>query len=344
MNEAVAPQGMLASVVEPILAHPLGHGFFYGVIIVTVIMTITAWSIWYERKFAARLQSRAGPTMVGPVGLLQPLADVVKLLQKEDIVPEQADRRLFNLAPPLTVLLAIGTAAVIPFDANVVVADLDIGVLFILAMGGMMVFPVWIAGWACNNKYALLGGMRAVAQGISYEIPLVLSALVPVILAGTMSLSGIVAFQQEHGWFIYKPLGPGFVAFIIFLLASLAEANRIPFDIPEAESELVAGVTIEYTGMKFGLIYMAEYVHTLIASAVAAAIFFGGWDGPFAPGLHWMVGKTLFLFGFIFWVRWSLLRFRADQLMVLCWKYLLPICLVLIMASALWVHYRGGAA
>jgi NADH-quinone oxidoreductase subunit H len=326
-----------------LLENPWIHGAVYGVVIVTVLMTITAWSIWFERKFAGRMQSRVGPTLVGPYGLLQPLADAVKLLQKEDIVPTNADRPLFNLAPPLTVALALGTAAVIPFDAKMIAADLDVGVLWILALGGMMVFPVWIAGWSSNNKYALLGGMRAVAQGISYEIPLVLAALVPVTLAGSLSVSDIVRYQQQHGWVALWPPGPGILAFVMFFLASLAEANRIPFDIPEAESELIAGVTTEYTGMKFGLFYLAEYLHTLIVSAVAAALFFGGWDGPIKPGLHWMVLKTLILFAGIFWVRWTFLRFRSDQLMQICWKYLVPAGLLLVMVSAGWVHYAAGA-
>ncbi|MBK7584786.1 MAG: NADH-quinone oxidoreductase subunit NuoH [Myxococcales bacterium] len=309
-------------------------------------MTITAYSIWFERKFAGRMQSRVGPTIVGPFGLLQPIADAVKLLQKEDIVPAAADRPLFNLAPPLTVLFALATAAVIPFGPDVIAADLDIGVLWVLAMGGLTVFPVWMAGWASNNKYALLGGMRAVAQGVSYEIPLVLASLVPVTLAGSMSISDIVRYQEQHGWIIGWPPGPGLIAFGIFFLASLAEANRIPFDIPEAESELIAGVTTEYTGMKFGLFYLAEYLHTLIISAVGAALFFGGWAGPFGfmPGLHWMVAKTLCLFFVVFWIRWTFLRFRADQLMSLCWKYLVPASLVLVMLAAVWVHYRGFGA
>ncbi len=318
------------------------HGAVYGVLIVTVLMTVTAWSIWFERKFAGRMQSRLGPTMVGPVGLLQPLADALKLLQKESIVPASADKLLFRLAPPLTVLFALGTAAVIPFSPDVIASDLDIGVLFIIALGGLLLFPVWIAGWASNNKYSLLGGMRAVAQGISYEIPLVLAALVPVVLSGSMRLSDIVRYQIAHGWFIVWPPGPGFFAFVLFFLASLAEANRIPFDIPEAESELVAGVTTEYTGMQFGLFYLSEYLHTLIISATASALFLGGWDGPFMPGLHWMVLKTLVLFAGIFWIRWTLLRFRSDQLMALCWKYLVPGGLLLVMAAGVWTGLGYG--
>lgn len=320
--------------------NPYLHGLVYAGVIVTIFMTTTAWAIWFERKFAGRMQSRLGPTMVGWRGLLQPLADALKLLQKEDIVPAKADGFLFNIAPPLAAFFALAVAAVIPWGPDQVAADLDIGILWVLALSGLMVFPVWVGGWASANKYALIGAMRAVAQGVSYEIPLVLSAMVPVVLTGELSLSGMVNFQVENGWLVFWPPGPGILAFLIFFLSSLAEANRIPFDIPEAESELVAGVTTEYTGMKFGLFYMAEYLHTLIASAVAAAVFFGGWDMyGFMPGLHWMVLKTLVLFFMVTWVRWSFLRFRADQLMDLCWRRLLPASLALIMVAALWVHF-----
>jgi len=325
---------------------PWLRALIYALVVGSVLMTITAWSIWFERKFAGRMQNRLGPTFYGPAGLLQPVADGLKLLRKEILIPRSADKFLFVLAPPLTVVLALGTAAVVPFGPETVGADLDIGVLYLLALGSLTIIPVWMAGWSSNNKYALLGGMRAVAQGISYEIPLVLSALVPVVLAGSMSLSDIVRFQIQHGWFVYWPTGPGLIAFLFFLPASLAEANRIPFDIPEAESELIAGVTTEYTGMGFGLLYLAEYLHTLIVSAIAAALFFGGWDGPFHlyPGLHWMVAKTLILFGGIFWVRWSLVRFRSDQLMSYCWKYLVPASLLLVMVSAVWVYLTKGAS
>jgi NADH-quinone oxidoreductase subunit H len=318
------------------------HGSLYGGAIVTVLMTVTAFALWFERKFAARMQSRLGPTMVGPSGLLQPFADVLKLLQKEDIVPFQADSALFNLAPPVAVVCAIAVAAVVPFSPSVVAADLDVGVVYVLALGGLTVLPVFSAGWASNNKLALLGGMRAVAQSISYGVPLLLAAMVPVILAGSLSVGTIVRVQSEQHWFVVWPFFIGIPAAVIFLLAMLAEANRIPFDIPEAESELVAGVTTEYTGMKFALFYMAEYVHTLVASAVAAALFLGGWDGgPFAPGLHWMVGKTLLLFTGVYWIRWSLLRFRSDQLMRLCWRYLVPAGIVLVGASGAWVVFVG---
>jgi NADH-quinone oxidoreductase subunit H len=315
------------------------HGALYGVVVVTALLSVVAIGIWFERKFAGRMQSRLGPTMVGPAGLLQPLADVVKLLRKEDIVPRDADRRLYDLAPVLAAALALGAAAVVPFSPHAIAADLDVGVLWLLALGGLMAIPTFMAGWASNNKFALLGGMRAVAQSVSYGVPLVLSTLVPVILAGTMSLSGIVEYQRAHHWLAVWPVLPGLPAFVLFFASMLAESNRIPFDIPEAESELVAGVTTEYTGAKFALFYLAEYVHTLVGSATAAALFFGGWDGPFAPGLHWMVGKTLLLFVLVYWVRWSLLRLRADQLMELCWRKLVPAGVLLVVAAAAWAQW-----
>ncbi len=318
--------------------NPWLHGLVYGAVVVVVLLTVVLWTTWFERKFSARMQTRIGPNMVGPAGLLQPIADALKSLQKEDIVPLAADKRLFTLAPVLTVFLSLGVAAAVPFSPGVLAADLDIGLLYILAFSGLLVFPVWIGSWASNNKYALLGGMRAVAQGISYEIPMVLAALVPVVLSGTLSLSGIVEYQAQHGWFALWPPGPGLAAFVVFMLAALAESNRIPFDIPEAESELVAGPVTEYTGMKFAMFATAEYIHSLLGAAIAAALFFGGWDGPFASGLHWMVLKTLGLFGFIFWLRWTLLRYRSDQLMALCWTWLVPAGMGVLMLAALWKH------
>ncbi|MBK7395654.1 MAG: NADH-quinone oxidoreductase subunit NuoH [Myxococcales bacterium] len=320
----------------------LVHGAVYGGVIASVLLTTIAFGIWFERKFAGRMQSRLGPTIVGPFGLLQSVADVVKLLQKEDIVPRDADRPLFDLAPVLAALFSLGVAAVVPFSPTIIASDLDVGVLYILAVGGLMVIPTFMAGWASNNKFALIGGMRAIAQSVSYGVPLVLAVLVPVILSGTLSVSGIVTYQANHHWFLTWPVFIGVPAFAIYYMAMLAESNRIPFDIPEAESELVAGVTTEYTGAKFTLFYMAEYVHTLVGSAVGAALFLGGWDGPFAPGLHWMVLKTLVLFTVVYWVRWSLLRLRSDQLMVLCWKWLTPIGVLLVLGAAAWVQFVPG--
>lgn len=319
----------------------LVHGLLWGVVIITVLMTVTAFGLWFERKFAARMQSRLGPTMVGRAGLLQPVADLLKLLQKEDVRVERSDRLLFDLAPLFAAVCAIGAAAFVPFSPDVVGAELDLGVLFLLAIGALTVLPIFAAGWSSNNKFALLGGMRAVAQSISYEVPLLLAALVPVVLTGSMDLGAIVRFQAEHHWLAVWPFFLGIPAFALFLLSMLAESNRIPFDIPEAESELVAGVTTEYTGMKFALFYMGEYVHTLVASAVAAALFLGGWDGPFAPGLHWMVAKTLLLFVAVYWLRWSLLRFRSDQLLRISWHYLVPAGVALVGGAGAWTVWTG---
>lgn len=318
---------------------PLLFSFVVAIVIVNVSLAITAWSIWFERKFAGRMQNRPGPTEVGWAGLLQPLADLLKLIQKEDTAPAKADRPLFNLAPPLTVIFALSVLGVVPFSAEYVVADLDVGLLFILAMGSVLVVPVWMAGWASNNKFALLGAMRAASQTISYEIPLLLCAIVPIILAGSFNLGEIVEAQAGYQWFAFWPPGPGLIAFVLFYLCSLAEANRIPFDIPEAESELVAGVTTEYSGMRFGLFYLAEYLHTLISSAVLSVLFLGGWEGPGPDGLHWMLIKTLFLFSTIFWIRWGLLRYKQDQLLALCWKVFLPLSLALVAVSAVWKVY-----
>ncbi len=320
----------------------LAHGASYGALIILTLLTTVAMGVWFERKFAGRMQSRLGPTMVGPVGLLQSVADVVKLLNKEDIIPRDADRGLFTLAPVLAALLSLGAAAVVPFSSTVVAADLDIGVIWVVALGGLTVIATFAAGWSSNNKFALLGAMRGIAQSVSYGVPLVLSVLVPVILAGTMSLSGIVAWQTRHHWFALWPVIPGLPALGLFFLAMLAESNRIPFDIPEAESELVAGVTTEYTGAKFVLFYMAEYVHTLVGSAVASVLFLGGWDGPIAPGLHWMVAKTLALFVAVYWVRWSLLRYRSDQLMALCWRRLTPLGVGLVLLASAWALFAPG--
>ncbi len=321
-----------------ILGNPWVHGGVVGFIVVNFLMVTFAWSVWFERKFAGRMQNRPGPTEVGPFGLLQPIADLLKLLQKQDIVPDGADRALFNLAPPIGAILILASAAALPFGPGLVAADLDVGVLFALSITSLMVLPVWMAGWASNNKYALLGAMRAAAQAVSFEVPLLLSAMVPIVLAGSFSITDIVAAQSGYAWFALWPPGPGLVAFVIFFLTSLAEANRIPFDIPEAESELVAGITTEYTGMKFGLFYLAEYVHTLVASLLATVLFLGGWEGPFIDGPHWMVFKALALYAFIFWVRWTLMRYRADQFMALCWKVFVPVSLGTLVVAALWKH------
>ena len=330
---------MSASLLD--LNDPWIHGLVFGGLVVTALMSLAAYITWFERKFAARIQSRMGPTMVGPKGLLQPIADGLKMIQKEEIVPRDADRLLFQMAPALAAFFALAVSAVIPFSPGLLGSDLDVSVLVALAISGLTSFPVWVGAWASNNKYALLGGMRMVAQAISYEIPMVLAALVPVMLADSLSIGDIVAYQAEHGWFAFWPPGPGMLAFLLFLLTALAEGNRIPFDIPEAESELVAGPTTEYGGIRFGLFAVAEYVHSVLSSALAAALFLGGWDGPFGPPALWMIGKTTALFVLVTWLRWTLLRLRSDQLMALCWVYLVPAGLGLILVSGLYVAWAG---
>ena len=329
---------------------PVLHALILGVVIISALLGVTSYFIWVERKFAGRMQSRVGPEHVGWKGLLQPIADAFKLLIKEDITPKAADRALFNLAPLLAVSVALLSLAVLPLASGLVIADLDVGVLFFLAAGALTVIPTWMAGWGSNNKYALIGGMRAIAQSVAYGVPLVLAALVPVILSGSMNLSEIVVAQAGGHWFAFWPIGPGFAASILFVLATLAEGNRIPFDIPEAESELVSGISTEYTGMKFGMFYLGEYVHSLVGAALFVTLFLGGYDGPgpdvLVLQLVWFLLKTAVVSMLLLWVRWTYVRLRSDQLMTLCWKYLLPGGLVLVATSALWVWWKnpGGLA
>jgi NADH-quinone oxidoreductase subunit H len=325
---------------------PLLHALILGVVIASALLGATAYFIWVERKFAGRMQARIGPEHVGFKGLLQPIADAFKLLIKEDITPRNADRVLFNLAPLLAVFVALLALAVLPLASGLVIADLDVGVLFFLAAGAMTVVPTWMAGWGSNNKYALLGGMRAIAQSVAYGVPLVLAALVPVILAGSMNLTEIVAAQAGGKWFAFWPPGPGLAGALLFVMASLAEGNRIPFDIPEAESELVSGVSTEYTGMKFGMFYLGEYVHSIVGAALFVTLFLGGYDGP-GPDvlllqLFWFLGKTAVVSMVLLWVRWSFVRLRSDQLMTLCWKYMLPGGLLVVIAAALWAYWTSG--
>lgn len=328
---------------------PILHALVLGVILASALLGVTSYFIWFERKFAGRMQGRVGPKHVGWEGLLQPIADAFKLLLKEDIVPRAADKPLFHLAPLLAVSVALLGLAVVPLASGLVIADLDVGVLFFLAAGAMTVLPTWMAGWASNNKYALIGGMRAIAQSVAYGVPMVFGALVPVLFAGSMNLSQIVAAQAGGHWFLWWPPGPGCLAAGIFLMASLAEGNRIPFDIPEAESELVSGISTEYTGMKFGMFYLGEYVHSLVGAAFFVTLFLGGPDGP-GPAILWLqftwfALKTMVVSSFVLWVRWTFVRLRSDQLMTLCWKWLLPGGLVVLMVAAVWARFvPGGAA
>ena len=295
-----------------------------------------------ERKFAARMQSRIGPYYVGrPHGWLQPIADALKLMMKEDVIPALADRWVFNLAPLVFLVPCVLIFATIPFAPGLGVADLNIGVLFFLAVSSLEIVGLFMGGWGSNNKYALLSAMRAVNQIISYDLPFVFAALVPVLLTGSMQMSAIVTAQAGLPFVAYPLIGQ--LAFLAYVVATLASENRVPFDILEAESELVAGFRVEYSGMKFALIQLAEYAHVLGTSFLGALLFLGGWLGPGPAWLGpvWFLLKALLIFLLVTWVRWSFVRIRVDQILAISWKLLLPATIVLLLATA-FVVAAGG--
>jgi NADH-quinone oxidoreductase subunit H len=309
-------------------------------IVLNVVIGIVTYVTLLERKFAARMQSRVGPYRVGPHGLLQPIADALKLMMKEDVVPTAADRRVFNLAPIVFLIPCMLIFATIPFAPGLGVADLNIGVLFFLAVSSMEIVGLFMAGWGSNNKYALLSAMRAVNQIISYDLPFIFSALVPAMLAGSLKLSDIAAAQSGL-WFVFYPV-IGQLAFIAFVVSTLAAENRVPFDILEAESELVAGFRVEYSGMKFALIQLGEYAHVLGSSFLGALLFLGAWAGPGPEWLGpiWFLLKALLMFLLVTWIRWSFVRIRVDQILALSWKVLLPMTLALLVATSIVVVWR----
>jgi len=309
-------------------------------IVLNVIIGIVTYVTLLERKFAARMQSRIGPYRVGPHGLLQPIADAVKLMIKEDVVPAAVDRPVFNLAPIVFLVPCMLIFATIPFAPGLGVADLNIGVLFFLAVSSMEIVGLFMAGWGSNNKYALLSAMRAVNQIISYDLPFIFSALVPVMLAGSLKLSEIAA-AQDGLWFVFYPV-IGQLAFAAFLVSTLAAENRVPFDILEAESELVAGFRVEYSGMKFALIQLGEYAHIVGSSFLGALLFLGAWAGPGPEWLGpiWFLLKAMFFFLLVTWVRWSFVRIRVDQILAFSWKVLLPSTLLLLVSTAVVVVWR----
>ena len=317
-------------------------GAVAGISVLLGVIGLVTYVTLLERKFAARMQSRIGPYRVGPHGLLQPIADAVKLMMKEDVVPRDADRRIFSLAPVVFLIPCILIFATIPFAPGLGVADLNIGVLFFLAVSSMEIVGLFMAGWSSNNKYALLSAMRAVNQIISYDLPFLMAALVPVILAGSLKL-GDIAAAQNGLWFIAYPV-LGQLGFLAFIIASVAAENRVPFDILEAESELVAGFRVEYSGMKFALIQLGEYAHVLGTSFLGALLFLGAWAGPGPDwlGPAWFVLKALLIFLLITWIRWSFIRIRVDQILQISWKLLWPISLALVIATALTVVIRSG--
>jgi NADH-quinone oxidoreductase subunit H len=311
-------------------------------IVLNVVVGLVTYVTLLERKFAARMQSRIGPYRVGPHGLLQPIADAVKLMMKEDVVPTAADRRVFNLAPIVFLIPCMLIFATIPFAPGLGVADLNIGILFFLAVSSMEIVGLFMAGWGSNNKYALLSAMRAVNQIISYDLPFMFAALVPVMLAGSLKLSDI-AVAQSGLWFVFYPV-IGQLAFVAFVVSTLAAENRVPFDILEAESELVAGFRVEYSGMKFALIQLGEYAHVIGSSFLGALLFLGAWAGPGPEwmGPMWFLLKALFIFLLVTWIRWSFVRIRVDQILALSWKVLLPATLALLVATSIVVVWRHG--
>jgi NADH-quinone oxidoreductase subunit H len=300
-------------------------------------LTIASGLIWLERRLLALWQDRYGPNRVGPFGLLQVLADMIKIFFKEDWIPPFADRVLFVLAPAVTVVTALMSFAVLPVTSRIVVVRLNIGLLFFLGMSSLGVYSVVLAGWSSNNKYSLLGGLRAAAQMFGYEVFMGLSLMGVVLQAGSFDLVQIVE-AQRHLWFIV----PQFLGFVLFVIAGLAETRRIPFDLPEAESELIAGYHSEYSGMKFGMFFVGEYLGVVLISSLLAVLFLGGWQGPLLPPLIWFLLKIFVLIAFFILVRASLPRPRFDQLMSLGWKVMLPLSLANVLVTGAIVLAKGS--
>jgi NADH-quinone oxidoreductase subunit H len=306
-------------------------------LVLVILLLGAAYLVYFERKLLGRLQIRLGPNRAGPFGLMQPLADAVKLLLKEDIVPTQADRIIFLLAPAVVAGSALLIFAVVPFGNHwtigghtvpLVVADLNVGLLYAMALSSVSVYGVALGGWASNSKYALLGGIRGVAQMISYELSLGLSLVPVVMLAGSFSMVDIIAAQKTYPFILLQPL-----AFIIFFISSVAETKRIPFDLPEAENELVTGYHTEYSGMRFGLFFLGEYVTMIVLGGLVAVFFLGGWRGPILPPLVWFIFKVFIVAFVMIWIRGTLPRLRYDQLMRFGWKILIPLALLNIVVT-----------
>ena len=286
--------------------------------------------IWLERKFSARIQRRLGPTEVGPFGLLQTAADMLKLISKELLTPEHVHKPLYLIAPVLVFAPILALCSLFPVSESWVFVDYDLALVLLLAFSGLNVVGIFAAGWGSNNKYALLGAVRAVAQNISYEIPLILAILPIVLITRSLSLYEITAAQSSYPFILVQPL-----AAVIYLIAATAETNRAPFDIPEAESELVAGFHTEYSGMRFGLFFFAEFSNMIIVCAVATVLFLGGWHGPLLPGFVWFFIKVYALILVMMWARWTFPRLRFDQLMTFAWVILVPLAILNLLVSTL---------
>jgi len=304
------------------------------------LLGVVSYLTFAERKVAGHIQARTGPNRVGPFGLLQPIADVLKLFFKEEFIPAGANKVVFHIAPMLAVIPALVTFSVVPMGPNFTVTDLNVGLLLFLAMSSLGVYSITLAGWSSNNKYALLGGLRSSAQMISYELAMGLSTVGVLMLAGSLSLVDIVHAQQRYWFIVQQPL-----AFIIFLITAFAETNRAPFDLPEAEAELVAGFHTEYSSMKWGLFFLGEYANMITISSIAVTLFLGGWNGPWLPEplkFLWYFAKLAALLFFFMWVRWTFPRLRYDQLMQLGWKVLLPLALLNVMVTAVGLWWAVG--
>jgi NADH-quinone oxidoreductase subunit H len=314
-------------------------------LVLAVVLAIAAYLVLLERKLLGRFQQRFGPNRVGPFGLLQPLADGAKMLLKEDLIPAGADRFLFMIVPavlPITTLLAF---AVVPFGTDVtvmgqkvpmIISDLDVGVLFVLALSSVGVYSLALGGWSSNSKYSVLGAVRGVGQMISYELPLGLTLVPIVMMAGSMSLVDIVNAQADMPFIVYQP-----VAFVLFLISALAEIKRTPFDLAEAENELQAGFHMEYSGMRFALFFLGEYMNMIFLGALAAVFFLGGWRGPVLPPVVWLLLKAFIMPVLLIWIRATLPRLRPDQLMRLCWVWLAPLALLNILATGAVMLLKG---
>jgi NADH-quinone oxidoreductase subunit H len=296
------------------------------------VLTVGGLMIWLERRLLALWQYRYGPNRVGPFGLLQVAADMIKVIAKEDWTPPFADKAVFIIAPAVIVIVVVTSFAIIPWAPGIEVVDLNIGVLFFLAMSSLGVYSVALAGWASDSKYSLLGGLRASAQMVSYEVFMGLSLMGVVMLAGSFNLREIVEAQQDL-WFVV----PQFFGFVVFFIAGIAETHRLPFDLPEAESELVAGYHSEYSGMKFGMFFVGEYLGIALISALTVTLFFGGWSGPFLPPVVWFGLKTFLFICFFVLIRASLPRPRYDQLMSFGWKVCLPVSLANLVVTGAWI-------
>lgn len=325
-----------------LLESPWVQQLWHAAVVLIVIQLGVLVLVYMERKVAGFIQSRLGPVHVGPQGFFQTIADTLKLIRKEDIVPSAADRFMFMLAPYFVFVPLFAVFIVVPYNSNWIAYDFSLGALFLIGASTVEIMGVVMAGWGTNNKYSLLGGLRSAAQLISYEVPIVLGVLCVVIYAGSMSTVTIVEQQAGFNWFIFKP--PLFFASVIFMIGQLAETNRTPFDLPEAESELVSGFHTEYSGMRFAIFFLAEFANTFVASAMAVVLFFGGWDGvPGFWGVLWLLVKSYVLVYLLMWIRWTMPRVRIDQLLGFAWKVLVPAgMLILVWSMAASIMARGG--